>query len=110
MKIPPGVAYTIQKLPSLLFPPAIVFVAQKVAQYRFYVNLPTWALIAASILSLPLALILNVLYMDFKHSREAAAQGAALPPQVYDPLPGGVTLLLHVLDNFKNGYPGMSYK
>lgn len=110
MTLSPGFAYTIQRLPHLLLPPAIVYGAQKVAQYQFDIILPTWVLIVASVLSLPLSLTLRILLVDLKQSRGAAAHGAVLPPQVPDRSLGGMHLLSRILDNVKNGYPGAVYQ
>ncbi|KAF8164800.1 cytochrome P450 monooxygenase pc-3 [Crassisporium funariophilum] len=106
MALPPGVQYLIQRLPSLLIPPASVIVLTKVARAQLDVVIPIWAVVIACFFSLPVAIVLRAQYQDFADRRAAAAHGAVLPPQVHDKWPGGIGLLLHSIHNFQNGYPG----
>ncbi|KAH9483141.1 Cytochrome P450 monooxygenase 75 [Psilocybe cubensis] len=105
MPLPPGPAYLLQNLPSLLFPPASAILAAKLLTHHG-VAVPTWALLLSCVLAFPTAVFLRVLYRDVRDRRAAARHGAVLPPAVYDRWPGGVTLLAKTLDNFRNGYPG----
>ena len=70
------------------------------------IDFSNYVLICASIVALPLALLVTVVYSDYANNRDAAALGAVLPPQVRDKWPGGLSLLSRFIDNFKRGYPG----
>ncbi|EAU82482.2 cytochrome P450 monooxygenase pc-3 [Coprinopsis cinerea okayama7 len=110
--LPPGLLYLIQHLPSLAIPPATVLASTKLIYHFDLLDgvvesaIPVWAVVLASALSLPVAFVGKALLKGLKDRRDAARNGAVLPPQIYDPLPGGVGLLRATLDNFENGYPG----
>ncbi|TFK28591.1 cytochrome P450 monooxygenase pc-3 [Coprinopsis marcescibilis] len=106
VELPPGIAYLIRILPNLVVPPATVLVATKVAQGPLELNIPTWAVILASALSLPLAFFAQFAQKTIADSRAAANHAAKLPPCVYDSWPGGIGLLRATLQNFSDGYPG----
>ncbi|TFK35037.1 cytochrome P450 monooxygenase pc-3 [Crucibulum laeve] len=106
MSLPPGLLYLFHNLPSVLLPPSLVFISHKIGQSHLDIVLPIWAVVVAAFLSLPFALFFKVSYANFKNARDAEAHGAVLPPQVYDPIPGSVSLLMMALENFKTGYPG----
>ncbi|PPQ86761.1 hypothetical protein CVT25_012406 [Psilocybe cyanescens] len=105
MPLPPGPTYLLQNLPSLAAPPAIAFLFAK-ALTHIYIDVQAWTVILACCLSFPVAIFLKVLYTDIRNHRAAASHGAVLPPAVYDKWPGGITLLMKMLDNLKNGHPG----
>ena len=105
MSLPPGPAHLLKNLPILAVPPASVFIAGKLLVYAG-INVPQWALIMYTILSLPIGMFLRVQYTEFAHRRAAAAHGAVLAPRVYDKWPGGITLLRKMISNLRDGYPG----
>ncbi|CAA7268977.1 unnamed protein product [Cyclocybe aegerita] len=105
--LPPGPVYVLQNLPSVIAPPAVVWLFAKLlaARPELGVVLPIWAIVLGSVLSLPILLSLRVKYRDYKDRRAAAAHGAVMPPTVWTRWPGGISLLRKVLHNFKDGYP-----
>ncbi|KDR74361.1 hypothetical protein GALMADRAFT_250232 [Galerina marginata CBS 339.88] len=105
MQLPPGPVYLLQNLPGVVGPPAITFLVAKFLP-SFEIEPPTWAVILAVILSLPVALFLKFQYKDFIDHRAAAAHGAVMPPRVRDKWPAGLGLLWKAVDNVNNGYPG----
>jgi hypothetical protein len=107
MSIPPGITYSFQRLPHLLFPPLLICFSNKLSGTYLGIDFSNYVLICASIVALPLALLITVVYSDYANNRDAAALGAVLPPQVRDKWPGGLSLLSRFIDNFKRGYPGM---
>jgi hypothetical protein len=106
MEVPPGVKYVFQRLPVLIWPPASVNILAQLADARLGIQVPKWAVIFASLLSLPFALLLSILYHDYMNVRDASKRGAVMPLQVWDRWPGGLSLLAIGIKNFKNGYPG----
>lgn len=107
MPLPPGPVYLLQNLPSVVLLPSIVLVIVKfLPQFGFY-PLPAWITGLACFLSFPLSIFVQVQYRDIADRRAAASHGAVLPPKVFDKRPGGLTLLARMLDNLKNGYPGV---
>lgn len=107
MSKPPGLVYLYQQSPRLILPPAFVLLCYKLS--RSCLNVPelhAWFLVLAMLFSLPLSLSLSVVYADYVNERDAAKQGARLPPQVHGKLPFGLSLLAAGVKNFKRGYPG----
>ena len=107
ISLPPGIAYLLQNLPSIVIPPATVAALGQIARNHTDVNISPWIIALACVLSLPVAFAVKVLYKDWKNEKDAAAQNAFLPPRVPDSLPAGLGLLRGALNSFKNGYPGM---
>jgi hypothetical protein len=103
----PGVKYTLQRLPNTLAAPALVLLSDILARNHLNIFLPTWAVIVAAGLSLPVGWLVRVKYRDWVDSRDAAALGAVMPPVVYDPWPGSLSLLRMIVDDFENGYAGV---
>lgn len=109
--LPPGIAYLTRNLPILVVPPATVIAAWKVAERNLDLSIPTWALVIASVLSLPLAGITQRLYLDANDAREARKHGAILAPEAGKEFGGigGLGLLRASLKDFADGYIGMSH-
>lgn len=104
--LPPGVKFTLQRLPKTLVAPALVLVSNILARNHLNIFLPTWAVIAAVGLSLPTGWLVRVKCGDWADARDAAVLGAVMPPVVYDPWPGSLSLFRMIIDDFKNGYAG----
>ena len=56
-------------------------------------------------MSLPLTLMLSVLYDEVSIRIEASKRGAVLPIRVRDPYPGGLKALISGLKQLQKGYP-----
>src|ERR1700733_1555968 len=106
MLLPPGIRHIIISLPRLLTPPALVYASRFLSRVYLHYEIPNWAFILASLLSLPVALTVSVYYNQFMIRRDAAARGAILPPKVKDWSPGGLKSMTASVNNFKVGYPG----
>ena len=106
ISLPPGPVYVLQNLPSIITPPATVLLVAHVLP-RFEFELPAWAVILSTFLSLPVTLTARILWKDFADERDAASHGAVLPPRVYSKWPGGISLLKETVENLKSGYPGL---
>ena len=105
--IPPGPIYLLQNGPTLVIPPALVWVASAFFK-DLRIRTPTWALALTYLLSYPAFFLLSIQYRDFRNSKAARNHGAVLPPTVEDKSywPGGLGLMMHTLSMFKDGYPG----
>ncbi|GLB33366.1 putative cytochrome p450 [Lyophyllum shimeji] len=106
----PGIAYLATSLPTLLPPLIAVYVLTRLLHAYLAIHLPPWAVAIASIFSIPVALLVKVYYKELIDRRRAAAQGAVLPPRIYDKWPAGIGLLLQFTENLKNGYPGENFE
>ncbi|KAF8075954.1 cytochrome P450 monooxygenase pc-3 [Lyophyllum atratum] len=107
--MPPGITYLANRLPSLLLPLIVVYVANRLLQTYLTIHLPLSVITVTAILSIPVALVLKSSYTDLDDRRRAAAQGAVLPPRIYDKWPAGIGLLLQSINNLKTGYPGENF-
>ncbi|KAG6845855.1 hypothetical protein H0H87_002546 [Tephrocybe sp. NHM501043] len=107
MPLPPGPVYLANRLPTLILPLASVYVLKRLLHSYLDISLPNWAVLASTVVAIPIGLLLKVSYNDFTNRRNAAASGAVLPPRVQDKYPAGLGLLLGSLQNLKTGYPGV---
>jgi hypothetical protein len=108
MLLPPGIRHIVLSLPRLLTPPALVYTLRFLSRACLHYEVPTWAFVVASLLSLPVALAGTIYYNEFAIRRDAAANGAVLAPKVEDWSPGGLKSMAASVSNFKVGYPGKS--
>jgi hypothetical protein len=106
MDLPPGIVHLSSRLPLLLTPPGLVYILNIISREYLDIEAPRWLFIMACVLSLPVALMVSVYYKDWMDARNAAANGAILPPRIKDPTPGSLRTLAIAVENFKTGYPG----
>ncbi|OAX32010.1 hypothetical protein K503DRAFT_654342, partial [Rhizopogon vinicolor AM-OR11-026] len=71
-------------------------------------SFPPWILLLGVSISLPIGFVLRVLCIDFIHRRQAARMGARLAPLVKGKWFGNLDFLFYMIEQVKNGYPGMS--
>ncbi|KAF7982659.1 hypothetical protein HWV62_27113 [Athelia sp. TMB] len=69
------------------------------------VEIPFSKLLVGTALGVPVLLALKLAHEELYQRRRAYALGARLVPRVRGWLPGNLDLLLHLLNNLKNGYP-----
>jgi hypothetical protein len=105
MDLPPGIVHLLSR-PSLLAPLGLVYILNIISREYLDIEAPRWLFIMACVLSLPFALMVSVYYKDWMDARDAAANGAILPPRIKDPTPGSLRTLAVAVENFKTGYPG----
>ena len=108
--LPPGVLYLFQRSPRLLSPPALTYGIIRFVGANYEIYIPTWWLMVAMVMSLPLALMLSVLHEEVSIRIDASKRGAMLPPRARDPYPGGAKGLISGLKQFKKGYPGDGFE
>ncbi|KAG5653280.1 hypothetical protein H0H81_001344 [Sphagnurus paluster] len=104
--LPPGPAFLILRLPTLLFPLIAVYAFNRLLYKYLAIQLPLWTVIVSMTLSIPVFILLKASYMDFIDHRRAAACGAVIPPRIHDIWPAGIGLLIQGINNLKSGYPG----
>ncbi|KAK7038469.1 cytochrome P450 [Favolaschia claudopus] len=102
MSLPPGLLYLAHQLPRLLALPLGVYCLTLVAERLFDVAVPRWLAAALCLSSGPIVLTILVQYRDWKHRREAAAQGAVMAPN----LPGWIGGLQILFTETADMYPG----
>ncbi|KAJ6545157.1 cytochrome P450 [Mycena capillaripes] len=105
LDIPPGLIFIASTLPALLSPPFLTCVLLFLLHEFYSVSVPTWATTILCILSIPGALSLQVKYNNYANRRDAAAHGAALPPELESGF-GGVSTILASVRDLVIGYPG----
>ncbi|KAJ7877853.1 cytochrome P450 [Mycena leptocephala] len=82
LDIPPGLIFLGSLLPPLLYPPIFTFLLVVLLREFYSVSVPTWATTILCVLSIPVALTLQVQHRDYVNRRDAAAHGAILPPEL----------------------------
>jgi hypothetical protein len=71
-------------------------------------SFPPWTLLVGASISLPIGFALRVLYVGIARRRQAARMGARLAPRVKGKRFGNLDFMLNLVQQFKNGYLGMS--
>ncbi|KAF9007215.1 CYP63 cytochrome P450 monooxygenase-like protein [Cyathus striatus] len=78
----------------------------RLSSTHYGVEIPTWMLLTASVLSFPAIAAIRIVTTQIKHRRQAAAVGARLPPAIKGKLVGNFDVMMTLMKNFKNGYIG----
>jgi hypothetical protein len=95
----PGVFFLFTSLPKVTLPSGVVCLA------TYYLKLPRWVCITASVSAAPIWLWVRSIYRNFVEEREIRALGAVRVPQVHGKWPGNLDLVLARLKQGKDGYP-----
>ncbi|KAF7352323.1 hypothetical protein MVEN_01196000 [Mycena venus] len=106
MKLPPGVLYLAELLPTTLLPSVVAyeFLSRVLPRLDLGIPpLPQWSQVLVVLLAQPAMAIILHIYTEFKNSRDAASRGAVTPPVAYDRWPGGWGLMKAMS---KTEYPG----
>jgi len=108
MEIPPGLVYIFGALPRQLAPSIFTYLALSWARFydAFCVDIPSWIIVAISLLASPALYFGRSAYTNWKNARSAAAAGADLPPFVEQSTFATIKELKHMVEE---GYPGTSY-
>ncbi|KAI0344275.1 cytochrom P450 [Trametopsis cervina] len=104
MSVPPGIAFLLSNLPSLLAPPVSVYLACRVIGHSLGVDVPTWAEVAAAILSWPAVVFVGTYWSRWRIQQKAAAAGAAVPARVRSKWPGGLDLVFQFEEDRRNRF------
>ncbi|KAF7291570.1 hypothetical protein HMN09_01248100 [Mycena chlorophos] len=104
----PGVVFVLKNLVLLGLPVAcLAALVRQAANTLWLTTIPTWALVAGSIVGVPIYISLRVVLRNWRHARAAAAMGARLAPtSKRGKLPGNLDLLIQMMEIWANGYPG----
>lgn len=72
------------------------------------IDVPLWIIISSSVAALPAILYARTQLQYWRHKRKAESLGARLAPMVPHRWPGGIDLIVALIDVFKIGYIGKS--
>lgn len=110
VELPPGIPFIVRNLPTILIPPILWYtILGYLSRTTLNLDMPTWALAAVASLAWPITLVLRGKLDDVSVRRQAAAQGAVLPPRLEDDSFGGITALLAMAKELSAGYMGTSF-
>ncbi|KAI8986306.1 cytochrome P450 [Trametes punicea] len=102
----PGQRYLLQQLPSLLAPPAVVYILSYIARAYLHLAVPTWLRVLAYAFSWPIAFTAFVQWHIYANARRARAFGAVMPPEIEHKWPGSFDLLQRLFALDKTQYFG----
>lgn len=106
-KLPPGPSFFVGQILSWKTAGYITSVALiRVGADAAAVYAPTWAIIASSVVALPVVLYIQSKLQYWKDKRTALALGARLAPKVSGKKPLGIDLIAALLEAHKSGYIG----
>ena len=91
---------------GISFPPLVVLTLFRLLSAFFNVQVPLWIVISSALLSTPVTIVGRGHLSQLRYRRAAAAAGAVLPPIFQGKWPGNVDIIMALLDNFHNRYPG----
>lgn len=92
MAIPLGIAFLVPRLPYLLIPSLVVYVAGRALRSYANIAVPAWLLFVTYIFSWPIALVAYARWLQWRLARKAAANGAVLMPLIESKDPFGLGL------------------
>lgn len=59
-----------------------------------------------SVLTIPVVVVVRLVWDEINHRRRAAALGARMVPRIKGFWPGNLDVLIHAVDKIRNSYPG----
>jgi hypothetical protein len=101
--IPPGIAYILHLLPSVLIPIGAAYGTIAAARYYFQGTYPYWLDILATVASQPIIVLARGWLQRLRARRNAATMGAVFLPQLPD---NSFQILRKLSAAFNDGYPG----
>ncbi|KAG6808866.1 hypothetical protein H0H92_002528 [Tricholoma furcatifolium] len=105
-RVPPGLYY----LARLFLPWTITYFTVSVLLREsirlFGAPIPGWAIGVSAILCRPVYLVIMHIWKTCITVVEVRRTGSLVVPQVYDPLPFGLSLVSAMVKSFKTGFPG----
>jgi hypothetical protein len=102
----PNTDILLRFLLNLAVPPSLVLLASGIVVSQHAIDIPTWLVAVAALLSSPSVFATRVFWSQLCIRREATAIGAVLPKVCPGKLPGNIDTLYNMMDEFNNGYPG----
>ena len=106
VELTPGQRYLLRQLPNLVAPPAVVYLAARVARDHFHHPLPAWLLFLAYVLSWPVAFTLSVQWNDLSNKARARRWGAVIPRAVEHKYPGSLDVIKGIFRSDSSRYLG----
>lgn len=108
MQLTPGLILISQNFHRFLAVPSLVYLSSYLAHDYLGFSLPTEVVISLCVLSGPTSFMLGSLWSYYRNLKDAAAQGAILPPLLPSKWPGSFDLAAQVKKAVENHFPGMS--
>ncbi|KAF7334357.1 hypothetical protein MSAN_02375000 [Mycena sanguinolenta] len=105
MALPPGISFSLKRLPSILAPPLGTYVLKWLGETYLNMHMSRWVSVSLCLLSFPLIFTARVQYKLLANRRAAAARGATLPPTVPSSV-GGLDIVWSGMRNRGTEYPG----
>ena len=107
LRLPPGPSYIVNQLLSWRVAGYVLFVASvRTGADAAGIYAPVWAIIASSIIALPVILYVQSRLRYWRDGRTAAALGARLALKVSGKKPLGLDLIATLLKGHDSGYVG----
>jgi hypothetical protein len=106
-KLPPGPSLILRQLFSwevASYSGLVYFL--HIGTKKVGVNVPLWAIISSSVAALPVLFLVKCQFDIWKNQRKARSLGGRLVPAVPAKWPGGVDLIVDMINVFKTGYIG----
>ncbi|TFK48292.1 cytochrome P450 [Heliocybe sulcata] len=106
MDFPPGLVYLSSRLPYVLVPPAVLYLACRACESQVSGGLLTllW------VLCFPVYLLVLSKWTEHRDEREAEAMGAVMPPKLAHDWPLGLDIIWKGLKRFADSYPGDNFR
>jgi len=103
MRNSPGLGYLAERAPRFVLQTALTFGTIRLAQQLLDLDIPLWLIIALSVGSRPLVVLVDGQTADWRAARRAKALGASLAPKVEG---NPYKIVKNIFASFVDGYPG----
>jgi hypothetical protein len=107
-KLPPGPSFILRRLFSWEVASYSGFVYfLRIGTKKVGMKVPLWVIISSSAIALPVLFLAQCQFDLWKNQRKARSLGGRLVPTVPTKWPGGVDLMVAMVNAFKTGYIGV---
>ncbi|KAK0200179.1 cytochrome P450 [Desarmillaria ectypa] len=102
IQLPPGVAFLSRTILSTVILPCSALWALRGLLHKSGLGFPSWICIVVPLAAQLVVVVVRRYFTNFTAKRDAAAQGAIMPPSIEE---SSISILQKMLDAFENGYP-----
>lgn len=106
--VTPGIDFLARSVASVGLFFGIVVNVHSVVATRLGYHVPTWVVVAGTVLSIPTLATLNIMGQRIYNMYKASRMGARIIPEAQGKWFGNLDILLEMMKNLKTGYPGTS--
>ncbi|KAF8060193.1 cytochrome P450 monooxygenase pc-1 [Lyophyllum atratum] len=103
--VTPGIDFIARNLTLVSVPSALFAICLRALGTRYDYSIPTWAVVAGSVLAVPFLSTMRIVYVSSKNKRRAAALGARLAPTIDGKSIGNIDVLSRLRVLWDTGYP-----